>query len=127
MSNLTNTRFNKSLLTMSALTTNAQSQDLANTMARGMVGYLNVSSLGAGAPTAVVALMAKDPSSGLYVQLAVTTAITLAVGLNVFAFYPGLSNTSPMMNAMVPADFAIKVTAGGTGSITGTLTGCLVI
>ncbi len=127
MSNLTNSRFNKSLLNMSALTTNAQSQDIANTFARGFVGYLNVSSLGAGAPTAIIALMAKDPASGLYTQLAVTTAITLVVGLNAFAFYPGLNGTNPLINCVAPADFALKVTAGGTGSITGGVTGCLIV
>ena len=129
MSNLSNYLLAQPLLTVSNLTTNASSQDVKNMACRGFLGRFNCTSLNAGAPTGVFALMAKDPGAGnpTYTQLAATAAITLVVGVNLFEFYPGLSGTSPLINVACPDVFQIKLTFGGTGGITGTLSGTLLV
>ncbi len=127
MANIINSEFKTALLTMTTLTTNASTSDITNPCGRGLAVFLNVTSLGGGAPTAVVALMGKDPVSGLYGSMGSNSALTLVVGVNTVVFYPSATAGTGSANTVVPYRFQIKVTAGGTGSITGTVGACLTV
>ncbi len=107
------------------MTTNVTTGDFSNTGAQGLVLICNCTSLGAGAPTLAAQMMIKDPTTGLTVAYGgAGSAVTLVVGLNIIGIWHlGVTAGTVYVNVPAPALFQVKVTAGGTGSVSGTLIG----
>ncbi len=100
------------------------SAGLLNDHCRGATLTFSTSAL-TGAPTLSFQLFAVDLVSQSQVSLgAATTPVAAVAGQAVAVqLYPG--GASPVVNAVLPLAFVIKVIVAGTGTVTGTLAGNL--
>lgn len=107
-------------LASAARTATANSADISNVNARGVMVFLNVTAA-SGTGGLVVRVQAKDPVSGQYMNInAAPTAIT-ANGSTLYIVYPGSSGTgaAALSTAMViPRTFRISVTHNDASSYT---------
>lgn len=104
------------------------SGDQRNPAHRGIKVYINVLNI-ATAGTLTVTIQGKDPISGVYYTLLVSTAIAVT-GFTVLTVYPGVAvSANVSASDVLPATFRIQAVVGGTvtGTFTATIGGCLLI
>ncbi len=110
-------------LTAQAAPSTVPSNAMVNPNAKGVTLTFSTTAL-TGAPTIQIALFAVDLVTRNTVQVAASTAVAAVAGQALLAsFFPG--GTSPVVNAVVPLAFVVKVIVSGTGTVTGTLAGNL--
>lgn len=114
-----------SILNISATATGSNSsQDLTNTVHKGLLLYITVGSLTVNTATLAVNVNGKDPFTGSYMQVGRVSLDGIAAnGTFVAQFYPGLSGNQ-QASTVVPPTYQVQasLTITTTASMSGTLT-----
>lgn len=119
------------LLTSAARTATTASADQVNYSWRGILLLINITAAsGTGGLQAI--LEAKDPISGLYLQLGGAPTALIAVGRKAYLYYPGVSTTGQgdigaSLPFALPRTFRARVLHGDATSYTYSLTCSMLI
>ncbi len=104
----------------SAIRTTAQSVDLVNTNAKGVIVVLDVT-LDAASASITLTIRAKDPISGKYIDLLVATAVA-ATGTTTYIVYPGVAAAAEGVTKVVgyplPLDWNLEVAVADADAMT---------
>jgi hypothetical protein len=104
----------------SAVRTTAQSIDLKNTNAKGVIVVLDVTVDDASA-SITLTIRAKDPTSGKYVDLLVAAAVA-ATGTTAYIVYPPIATAAGQVTKVVgyplPLDWNVEVAVADADAIT---------
>lgn len=111
------------LLTFAAQAAGVNSADQINPGQAGIKLVVDITAVGS-APSLVVAIRFKDPTSGKYVTMLTSAAMT-AVGTYVLTIYPGIASVANLsLNDVLPRTYRIDCTLSG-GTVTGTIAAIL--
>lgn len=103
------------------------SADQTNVNGRGLHLTIDITVQG-GTPTTTVTIQGKDPVSGKYYTILVSTALA-AVATTVLRVYPGLTAAGNLIaNDILPRTWRVSATVGGgTPAVTATIAACVVV
>lgn len=115
------------LVTLAAQAAGTVSQDVDNPSSRGILVGINISAV-TGSPSLTVTVRGKDYPSGQYYTLLASAAIT-GTGFTLLTIYPGVTAAAnSAANLPLPRTFNIEaVVTGAASTITGTISGCLLL
>ncbi len=96
--------------------------DQTNTVGRGIIVVVNVTTLTGTSPTITPAIQMKDAVSATYIQLHAAFTAIAATGTFTYVLYPGVGAAAGGITAtgsvVVPATFRVVLTYGGTVTAT---------
>ncbi len=116
----------QTILASAARTASTDSADFTNYNARGAHFYVDVTAV-TGSPSIEVKIQSKDPVSGGYYNLLVSTAIT-AVSVNILKIYPGIGAVAnASASDILPRIYRVSVTHANADSITYSVGASLVL
>lgn len=124
-------RVNMSNISLATLTAqgaaaNQPSADQLNPSGRGVKVVVDITAISGTTPTLTVTIQGKDPVSGKYFTLLASAALN-ATGTTVLTVYPGLTaSANAVASDVLPRDWRIIWTAGGTPVITATIAAIVV-
>jgi hypothetical protein len=103
------------------------SADQTNVNGRGMALTIDITVQG-GTPTTTVTIQGKDPVSGKYYTILVSTALA-AVATTVLRVYPGITAAANLAASdILPRTWRVSVTiGGGTPAVTATIAACVIV